>query len=219
MALNYSVVWNPDNANFDKLYIQWDTGAPLEIDLTSINGDIANIASSAPTLFFNVPLFIFGDSTIITIKDIYEKRYNSAKLYNEKWVSYVNNEQVTTKELFTSLKTNAKSLYKLSINNNYFDAATNFFITDTTNSDANKSKFLALIGVRYSLMKIAILLYISFTVAENPLCDDNKNVRDTEAKKQKELDNLVQLLKDTTNLLVNIDAIPVIAANSVPAMV
>ena len=222
MALNYSVVWNNDS--FEKFELQYNNGAqPLVVDLTSINGDLANIASSAPTLFFNVPLLTIGDLTI-TIKDIYETKYNSAKLYDEQWASYVNNKQVTIEELFTSLKTNAKSLYKLSMvsetpDETYFDAATKFFINDTTNSEANKSKFLALIGVRYSLMKISILLYISFTVAENPLCAANTNLRGTEAKKQEELNNLVQLLKDTTNLLVNIDAIPVIAAQSVPAMV
>lgn len=218
MALNYSVVWNNNNVTFEKFELQYNNGVqPLVVDLTSINGDLANIASSAPTLFFNVPLLTLGGLTV-TIKDIYEERYNSAKLYDTKWVSYVNNGQVTTEDLFTSLKTNAKSLYELSRDETHFADATSFFLNDT-NSEANKSKFLALIGVRYSLMKIAILLYISFTVAENPLCDANKNVRDTEAKKQEELNNLVQLLKDTTNLLVNIDAIPVIAAQSVPAMV
>jgi len=218
MALSYNVVWNNDNMSFDKFELQYSSGTqPLIVDLNNINGDLVNIASSAPTMFFDVPLLFVGDMSI-TIKDIYEQRYNSAKLYDTKWVSYVNNGQTTTEELFNNLKTNAKALYNLSRDETKFDEATKLFLGDA-NNEANKSKFLALIGVRYSLMKIAILLYISFTVAENPICAVNKNVQENEARKQEELNNLVQLLKDTTNLLVNIDAIPVIAANSVPAMV
>jgi len=128
MALNYSVVWNNDNVTFEKFELQYNNGLqPLVVDLTSINGDLANIASSAPTLFFNVPLLTLGGLTV-TIKDIYEERYNSAKLYDTKWVSYVNNGQVTTEDLFTSLKTNAKSLYELSRDETHFADATSFFL-------------------------------------------------------------------------------------------
>jgi hypothetical protein len=212
MALNYSVAWS--GAGFDKFEIQVNTEVTTSVlvDLTTINGDLANIATSVPNVFFNIPLLSIGDLTI-TIKDIYDERYNSAKLYDSKWVSYVNGGQITTEDLFNNLKNNAKALYVLSRNEASFAEATASYLSDTS-TEASRSKFLALIGLRYVLMKIAILLYVSFTVAENPLCDANKNIKDTEAKKQEELNTLVQLLKDTTNLLVNIDAIPVMAVQS-----
>lgn len=215
MALNYSVTWSTDNASFDKFEVKVNTETPTSVvvDLTSINGDLASIATSAPNVFFNVPLLSVG-GLAISVKDIYDERYNSAKLYDSKWVTFVNNGQITTEDLFKNLKANAKALYELTRNDVNFADANAFYLNDASNNVASRSKFLALIGLRYALMKIAILLYISFTVAENPLCDANKNVKDTEAKKQEELNTLTQLLKDTTNLLVNIDAIPVMAVQS-----
>lgn len=212
MALNYSVSWS--DGGFDKFEVKVNTEVPSSVlvDLTTINGDLANIATSVPNMFLSVPLLSIGGLSV-TIKDVYDERYNSAKLYDSKWVSYVNGGQITTEDLFKNLKSNAKALYDLSRNEVSFADATASYLNDA-NSEVSRSKFLALIGLRYALMKIAILLYISFTVAENPLCDANKNIRDTEEKKQAELNTLVQLLKDTTNLLVNIDAIPVMAVQS-----
>lgn len=215
MALNYSVAWSAENASFDKFEIKVNTEVPtsVAVDLTSINGDLASIATSAPNVFLSVPLLSVGGLTI-SVKDIYDERYNSAKLYDSKWVTSVNNGQITTEDLFTNLKANAKALYELSRNDASFADANAFYLNDASSSETSRAKFLALIGVRYALMKVSILLYISFTVAENPLCNVNKNVKDTEAKKQEELNTLTQLLKDTTNLLVNIDAIPVMAVQS-----
>lgn len=209
MALTYSINWS--NESFDKFDIVAN-GNAVTIDLLSINGDLSEIAASTPSLFFNVPL-LANDGLTIIIKDIYSERYNSAKLYDTKWITSVNNGQITTEDLFTNLKNNAKALYELSRDEASFANATALFLNDTKNT-ANRSKFLALIGVRYTLMKVAILLYVSFTVAENPLCSADQSIKGTEAQKQEELNGLVQLLKDTTNLLVNIDAIPVMAVQS-----
>lgn len=212
MALNYSVSWS--DTSFDKFEIKVNTDgiAPVLVDLTTVNGDLANIATSVPSVLVNIPLLSVGGLNI-TVKDVYDERYNSAKLYDSKWVTFVNGGQITTEDLFNNLKNNAKALYALSRNEAIFADATTSYLSDA-NTETSRSKFLALIGLRYALMKIAILLYVSFTVAENPLCDASKNVKDTEAKKQEELNTLVQLLKDTTNLLVNIDAIPVMAVQS-----
>lgn len=213
MALNYDIDWSKstDDLSFDKLEIKCNdvSIAPVTIDLTTVDGDIIIVAAATPNLLLDISLLSVGGLKI-KIKDIYDERYNSAKLFDDKWVSYINDGTITAEDLFVALKGNAKALYNLSRNETLFANANTAFLDDTNNS-MNRSKFLALIGVRYALMKVAILLYISFTIAQNPLCDVSKSVKDTEVKKQEELNTLVQLLKDTTNLLVNIDAIPVMA--------
>jgi hypothetical protein len=181
-SLNIIVEDNNNNKNYFKVSINKDKDLIQEIE--------------------KLPLFDNGNITI-TLSEVYNNNYNSVELYDTKWKDVIG--KMTGKELFDTLKSNVIGLYKLIQNDEVFQAAVNVYLKPSNTGELNGDYFSIMLAKRHLLYKITTLLYISFTIAQKTMCDSEASQNLTYEKATMKYNGLVKLLKDSTNLLLNID--------------
>ncbi len=204
MALVYDLIFSADFRSFDIVCGTTRTSItignlPVETN-TNINDElVAEIAK--------LPLFI-NDRITITFDEFYNNNYNSVELYKNKWINN-NNIGLTGKQLFETLKYNASKLYALIKDDNKFKPATNTYLQPLPNTGnlENGNYFPYLLAKRHMLFKITTLLYVSFTVAEKTMCENEESQELDFKNAKKQYNDLLKLLGDTTNLLLNIDVL------------
>jgi hypothetical protein len=201
MNLTYSI----DDTQGLNIVVKNNAGEQQSIPfLLELNGTDHKVINKEVLEEFKSVLLFNELGFSVNIGEIVTSNYNSTDLYEQKWKNELtaNDRNIGQEDFFNALKTNAKSLYTL-------------IRTDTKLSDANKTyintdehqKFMALNVKRQVLLKICTMLFVSFTVADVSVCNQTKSSADKKAK-QDEYDKLVNLVKDTTRILLNIDALP-----------
>lgn len=197
MALEYNLEF-VDEFTALNLVVNNDNTNPFRISIE--NTDVIKEIEKLP--------LYKSETFTITFWDIYNVNYNSVELYNKKWLG---DDRITIsgKELFRTLKSNVNKLYKLLQDDNNFKLAMNVYLKASSNSgELDKSNYFpSLLAKRHTLYKIATLLYISFTVAEQTMCKTEETQELDYQKAKKRYNGLSKLLQDTTNLLLNIDVI------------
>lgn len=198
MELDYDLKID-DNSKTLEIIVNNDNDNPIRVSINSTTDLIQEIA--------DLPL-LKTDNTIITFSEVYMNNYNSVELYEKVW-GINKNINLSGKQLFKTLKDNVHKLYNIVKDDNKFKDAINVYLRPLPNTGElnNGDYFSSLLFKRHMLYKISTLLYVSFTVAEKTMCETEENQALDYEKAKKRYNGLLKLLKDTTNLLLNIDVI------------
>lgn len=212
MELEYQTYFEP--LEF-RIQAQDDVKATFAFNAFNVDDDINKLNSDLLTELGQLPLLKSVDKQI-SIQDVINVNYNSDALLedlSEEAKSTFLNDHIVT------LKNNSRRLYDLMGNQAFQDVMENYLQTK------EHTLFKLFVAIRHVVAKVATLLFICFTVAEHANCM-KKKVKLENAQKQKsdaerefneakqEYDSLLQLLKDTTNILLNIDAVKSMKTNA-----
>jgi hypothetical protein len=197
-----ALVYDLNISNDLEITIDNDKENPISIRV-SISNDTGLIQEIE-----NLPLFKNENNVIITFAEVFRNNYNSVELYEKVWGKN-KNINISGRQLFETLKSNVSKLYNLVKDDSKFTTAMKVYLTPLPNTGElnNGDKFPFLLAKRHMLYKITTLLYISFTVAEQTMCQTEESQELDYQKARKRYNGLSKLLTDTTNLLLNIDVI------------
>jgi hypothetical protein len=204
MDLVYDLQISNDLKNLE-IIIDGDKENPIRVSISNDTGLIQEIDS--------LPLFKNDKKVIITFSEVYGSNYNSVELFDKKWGTDEWRKDkgiaISGKTLFQILKSNVSKLHNLIKDDSKFKEAMKVYLTPSSNTGElnNGDKFPFLLAKRHMLYKITALLYISFTVAEQTMCQTEESQELDYQKAKKRYNGLSKLLTDTTNLLLNIDVI------------
>lgn len=195
MALVYDLQFKNDFTGFNIVYNNDNTNA-IEVSIDENTNLIEQIK--------NLPLF--KDTFTITFQEVFGNNYNSIELYDTVWKR--KDIGGSGKDLFQTLKSNVQILYGLIKDDAKFKPAMNVYLKPSNAGVlTNADYFPSLVAKRHMLYKIITLLYVSFTVAEETMCETEESQELDYQKARARYNKLLKLLDDTTNLLLNIDVI------------
>lgn len=196
MISNYKFTWGKDT-EFKTLTLTC-FNTPIEFDLLDNGDDGKKIKETIE----NVVLYEIDGRNTLSIRDAYEKKFDVTPL---------------TDEIANKIKSNIKELFGIVVpnkddtdNNDIFRKANNYYLSKYNKLNDNEAqKFRNLTKLRHFLRKYLVMAHISVVITKAVECKYNTRKGNLEVEKNNEINLLKALLKDSTKLLLNIDAIPV----------